>query len=92
MLCYLHANQYLFFILKDKDYVPPFAVKKINNIDLGKNIVMTSQDTMIKGLNLPKNIMLLIKGNKNDVVDGNMAELYKSKKLDFQSNISYKVD
>ena len=74
---------YIFFILKDKVDGPPFAVKKVSSITLGKEI---------KGLDLPKNVTLYIKGSENNYVDDKMLDLFESEALNLLSNTSYVVD
>jgi len=88
----LRSSSYIYFILRDKIIGPPFAVKRIQNINLGKKITLTSQDKMIRELEPPENIILEIKGSQNNVVDDNMVELHKSKILDFHSSVYYEID
>jgi len=88
----LRSSSYIYFILRDKIIGPPFAVKRIQNINLGKKITLTSQDKMIRELEPPENIILEIKGSQNTVVDDNMVELHKSKILDFHSSVYYEID
>ena len=47
---------------------------------------------MIKGLDLPENVTLYIKGSENDYVDGTMLELFRSESLNLLSRTSYIVD
>tara|TARA_Y100000389_G_scaffold107983_2_gene105078 strand:- start:1137 stop:2099 length:963 start_codon:yes stop_codon:yes gene_type:complete len=83
---------YIFFILKDKVDGPPFAVKKVSSITLGKEIIISSENKMIKGLDLPKNVTLYIKGSENNYVDDKMLDLFESEALNLLSNTSYVVD
>ena len=47
---------------------------------------------MIKGLRLPKNVTLYIKGSENNYVDDKMLDLFESEALNLLSNTSYVVD
>ena len=71
---------------------PPFAVKKVASITLGKEIIISSENKMIKGLDLPKNVTLYIKGSENNYVDDKMLDLFESEALNLLSNTSYVVD
>ena len=88
----LKSMPYIFFILKNKVSGPPFAVKKITSADLDKEIIISSENKMIKGLDLPENVTLYIKGSENDYVDGTMLELFRSESLNLLSRTSYIVD
>lgn len=88
----LKLMPYIFFILKDKVGGPPFAVKKVSSITLGKEIIISSENKMIKGLDLPKNVTLYIKGSENNYVDDKMLDLFESEALNLLSNTSYVVD
>ena len=88
----LKLMPYIFFILKDKVDGPPFAVKKVSSITLGKEIIISSENKMIKGLDLPKNVTLYIKGSENNYVDDKMLDLFESEALNLLSNTSYVVD
>ena len=88
----LKSMPYIFFILKNKSSGPPFAVKKITSADLDKEIIISSENKMIKGLDLPANVTLYIKGSENNYVDSNMLELFRSESLNLLSRTSYIVD
>ena len=88
----LKLMPYIFFILKDKVDGPPFSVKKVSSITLGKEIIISSENKMIKGLDLPKNVTLYIKGSENNYVDDKMLDLFESEALNLLSNTSYVVD
>ena len=47
---------------------------------------------MIKGMNLPGNVTLVIKGSKDDFVNDNMDELYRSDVLNLLSRTYYEVN
>ena len=92
MFIYLKSMPHIFFILRDKTSGPPFAVKKIISSNLSRKIIISSENKMIKGMNLPENVTLIIKGSKENFVNGNMDELYRSDALNLLSNTYYEVN
>ncbi|MBT6734058.1 MAG: hypothetical protein HOA76_01990 [Gammaproteobacteria bacterium] len=92
MFVYLKSMPHTFFILRDKMSGPPFAVKKIISSDLSRKIIISSENKMIKGMNLPGNVTLVIKGSKDDFVNDNMDELYRSEVLNLLSSTYYEVN
>ena len=67
-------------------------MKKIISSDLSRKIIISSENKMIKGMNLPGNITLVIKGSKDDFVNDNMDELYRSEVLNLLSSTYYEVN
>ena len=67
-------------------------MKKIISSDLSRKIIISSENKMIKGMNLPGNITLVIKGSKDDFVNDNMDELYRSEVLNLLSRTYYEVN
>ena len=83
----LAKYNYIFFILREDNSKVPFAVRKFSKDNLPLNFSISSNNKMISGSPIPKNIKLYIKGSEDSSVSKSMKQAYESDILDlFQSD------
>ena len=82
----------IFFILKEFNEGPPFAVYKVKGINLQQKININANNRMIKDIPIPKKVILYIKSSLKETVDANLTEIYKSDSINLSEVQQYKID
>ena len=88
----LSRYNYIFFILKEDNSKVPFAVKKFSKVDLPANLILNSNNKMIKNTYIPKKVRLYIKGTDKPGVTDSMKEIHKSDILDLSKLDKYVIN
>ena len=82
----------IYFILKEFNEGPPFAVYKVKGINLKQRININANNKMIKDIPTPKQVNLYIKSSLKGTVDANLTEIYKSDSINLSKVQQYKID
>ena len=88
----LSGYNYVFFILKEDNSKVPFAVKKFSRVDLSSNLILNSNNKMIKNTYIPKKVRLYIKGTDKPGVTDSMKEIHKSDILELSKLDKYVIN